>query len=48
MQQRVFIETYGCQMNEADTELMFGLLRHDGYTVAQSADEADAPPTPAR
>ena len=41
MQQRVFIETYGCQMNEADTELMFGLLRHDGYTVAQSADEAD-------
>ena len=41
MQQRVFIETYGCQMNEADTELMFGLLRHDGYTVAKSADDAD-------
>ncbi|MGC6415938.1 MAG: tRNA (N6-isopentenyl adenosine(37)-C2)-methylthiotransferase MiaB [Bradymonadia bacterium] len=41
MEQRVFIETYGCQMNEADTELMFGLLRKDGYRVAQSADEAD-------
>ena len=41
MQQRVFIETYGCQMNVADTELMFGLLRHDGFTVAESAEQAD-------
>lgn len=41
MTRRVFIETYGCQMNEADTELMFGLLRHRGYAVADSADEAD-------
>jgi tRNA-2-methylthio-N6-dimethylallyladenosine synthase len=28
-------------MNEADTELMFGLLRHDGYVVADSAEAAD-------
>lgn len=41
MSRRVFIETYGCQMNEADTELMFGLLRHRGYALADSADEAD-------
>lgn len=41
MSRRVFIETYGCQMNEADTELMFGLLRHKGYAVADSADSAD-------
>ena len=41
MEQRVFIETYGCQMNEADTELMFGLLRHQGYSVAQTAEQAD-------
>lgn len=41
MSQRVFIETYGCQMNEADTELMHGLLRHKGYSVAESADAAD-------
>lgn len=41
MERRVFIETYGCQMNVADTELMLGLLRHEGYRVADSADEAD-------
>ncbi|MCB9552978.1 MAG: MiaB/RimO family radical SAM methylthiotransferase [Myxococcales bacterium] len=41
MSRSVFIETYGCQMNEADTELMFGLLRHRGYTVAENADDAD-------
>lgn len=41
MSRRVFIETYGCQMNEADTELMFGLLRHRGYTLADTADDAD-------
>ncbi len=41
MDRSVFIETYGCQMNEADSELMFGLLRHRGWTVAGSADEAD-------
>ncbi len=27
---RVYIETYGCQMNVADSELMFGLLARDG------------------
>ncbi len=39
--QRFYIETYGCQMNEADSELMHGLLRHRGYSVADSADAAD-------
>jgi tRNA-2-methylthio-N6-dimethylallyladenosine synthase len=38
---RVYIETYGCQMNVADTELMFGALVKDGYTVAKTLDEAD-------
>ena len=41
MEHRVYIETYGCQMNEADTELMFGLLRHRGYSVAKAPEEAD-------
>ncbi|MEE2644372.1 MAG: tRNA (N6-isopentenyl adenosine(37)-C2)-methylthiotransferase MiaB [Myxococcota bacterium] len=38
---RVMIETYGCQMNEADTELMHGLLRRRGYTLTKEAKEAD-------
>lgn len=41
MPRSVFIETYGCQMNEADSELMTGLLRRHGYAVAPSADAAD-------
>ena len=38
---RVFIETYGCQMNMADSELMGGILGTRGYTAAPNHDEAD-------
>lgn len=38
---RVYIETYGCQMNVADTELMLGVLGQAGYRVSDSADDAD-------
>jgi tRNA-2-methylthio-N6-dimethylallyladenosine synthase len=38
---RVWIETYGCQMNVADTELMLGVLARDGYAVAQRPEDAD-------
>lgn len=38
---RVFIETYGCQMNLADSELMGGVLSTRGYTAAPNRDEAD-------
>lgn len=31
MQRRVYIETYGCQMNVADSELILGLLEREGY-----------------
>ena len=39
--QRVFIETYGCQMNVSDTELMLGILQDAGYATAQRAEDAD-------
>ncbi len=41
MSKKVLIETYGCQMNEADTELMFGLLRKEGYQITKEEAEAD-------
>jgi len=38
---RVFIETYGCQMNLADSELMGGILKSDGFDAATDMAEAD-------
>jgi tRNA-2-methylthio-N6-dimethylallyladenosine synthase len=38
---RVYIETYGCQMNVADSELMFGVLGREGYVRADHPAEAD-------
>src|SRR2546426_4714584 len=38
---RVFIETFGCQMNEYDTELVRSLLKARGYGFTDSADTAD-------
>jgi tRNA-2-methylthio-N6-dimethylallyladenosine synthase len=37
----VYVETYGCQMNVADTELMRGHLERSGYTAAADPAEAD-------
>jgi tRNA-2-methylthio-N6-dimethylallyladenosine synthase len=41
MTRRVYIETYGCQMNVADSELMFGLLGRDGYVRTHQPADAD-------
>ena len=41
MTRRVYIETYGCQMNAADTELMFGVLGRAGYERSDTPDDAD-------
>src|ERR1700739_221001 len=38
---RVFIETYGCQMNVADSELIGGVLRRAGYAAASRPEDAD-------
>ncbi|HEY8483855.1 MAG TPA: MiaB/RimO family radical SAM methylthiotransferase [Longimicrobiales bacterium] len=38
---KVYIETYGCQMNLADGELMQGILASHGYDRASAPEEAD-------
>jgi len=38
---KFYIETYGCQMNFADTEVVNSILIDDGMTPVQSAEEAD-------
>lgn len=37
----VYIETYGCQMNVADSELVMGILKNYGYEITQEANEAN-------
>ena len=41
MLKRVYIETYGCQMNVADSELMFGVLGREGYVRTDTPENAD-------
>ena len=36
-----YVETYGCQQNEADSEKLRGLLIESGYTITDSAEGAD-------
>ena len=39
---KLFIETYGCQMNVADSEVVASIMQMAGYEVCDSLDEADA------
>src|SRR5688572_13596358 len=41
MKPRVYIETFGCQMNVADSERAATGLRASGYDLCNSADDAD-------
>jgi tRNA-2-methylthio-N6-dimethylallyladenosine synthase len=41
MAKRVFIKTWGCQMNEHDAERMAGLVAPLGYALTSTADDAD-------
>ena len=41
MQKKVYIESYGCQMNVSDSEVVASILAKDGYTAVKSAEEAD-------
>ena len=39
---KLYIETYGCQMNVADSEVVASVMRMAGYEPCESAEEADA------
>ncbi len=39
---KLFIETYGCQMNVADSEVVASILGVNGYEEAKTPEEADA------
>lgn len=39
---KLFIETYGCQMNVADSEVVAAIMEMDGYTITEDDKEADA------
>ena len=38
---KAYVETYGCQQNEADSERIRGLLVESGYAIANEAEGAD-------
>jgi len=38
---KLYIKTYGCQMNVYDTERMVDVMAHEGYEVTEKPDEAD-------
>jgi tRNA-2-methylthio-N6-dimethylallyladenosine synthase len=40
-QARVWLETYGCQMNVADSQLVTAVLRQAGYATAARPEDAD-------
>src|SRR5690554_6374477 len=39
---KLYIETYGCQMNVADTEVEASIMEMDGYSLTENDSEADA------
>ncbi|MCH5329993.1 MAG: tRNA (N6-isopentenyl adenosine(37)-C2)-methylthiotransferase MiaB, partial [Alistipes sp.] len=38
---KLFIETYGCQMNAGDSEIVVSIMQAEGYFYTDSIDEAD-------
>ena len=39
---KLFIETYGCQMNVADSEVIASIMQMAGYEMTDALDDADA------
>ena len=38
---KLFIETYGCQMNVGDSEIVVSIMQQEGYRYTESLEEAD-------
>lgn len=41
MNRKIYIETYGCQMNVVDSEIIFSIMAKAGYERTEAMDEAD-------
>ena len=41
MSKRIYLRTFGCQMNERDSEIIAGMLLEKGYEVVDDAEKAD-------
>ena len=39
---KLFIETYGCQMNVADSEVVASIMQSDGFELTDTITGADA------
>lgn len=42
LEKRLYIETYGCQMNVADSEVVAAIMQTDGYALTDDIADADA------
>lgn len=38
---KLYIETYGCQMNVGDSEIVLSIMQQEGYRYTESLEEAD-------
>ncbi len=38
---KVYIETYGCQMNSSDSEVVASIMQANGYSITENLNEAD-------
>ena len=38
---KIFIETYGCQMNFGDSEIVVSVMQDEGYFYTENIEEAD-------
>ena len=42
VEKKLFIETYGCQMNVADSEVVASVMQMAGYEMTEEIQDADA------